>query len=542
MATGAGPAAPPPPDAPASRGGKWLPMPFVALGLALIIVDATIVNVAIPSIIRDLGITTTDAEWVNSIYALVFASLLLVTGRAGDVIGRRRVFIIGVAVFMGASILAGLAPNGEALIAARLLQGVGGAMVLPNSLSTVNALYRGADRAVAFGIWGATIGGTAALGPLIGGWLTEYYSWRWAFLVNIPLGLLVIWGMARFVPETKDPSARRGVDLPGTVLSIVGLSALVFALIEGQNYGWWTPTRPFTAFGAAWPLTGVSPSGVAFLVSAGALAAFIAVERSRLARGRLVLLDLRLFRIPSFSLGNVAALIINMGEFGLLFTLPLFLQSVRGYSPLGTGVILLGLALGSFLAGPLAGQLAARIGPKPVVLIGLALEVVGIAGVGFTVSPDVAGAALFPWLFVYGIGVGFATAQVTNVILADVPVAESGQASAVQSTSRQVGAALGTAVLGAVLVTTLRGEAETSLAQAGAPDPAQLAAAVTAQPSEAIPALAGQPDGPALLAAVAQAFADATAYVGWTAAGFVLLGLLAAAFLPRGATRVRPGR
>ncbi|MBU6146944.1 MAG: DHA2 family efflux MFS transporter permease subunit [Actinomycetales bacterium] len=514
--------------------GKWTPMPFVALGLALIIVDSTIVNVAIPSIIRDLGITTTDAEWVNSIYALVFASLLLVTGRAGDVFGRRRVFIIGVFVFMLASVLAGLAPNGEALIGARLLQGIGGAMVLPNSLSTVNALYRGRDRAVAFGIWGATIGGTAALGPLIGGWLTEYYSWRWAFLVNIPLGLIVVWGMTRFVPETRDTHARRGLDAPGTLLSTLGLAALVFALIEGQNYGWWQPTRAFTVAGEPWPLTTISPSAVAFIVSVVALVGFVLVERLRLRQDRITLLDLRLFRIRSFALGNIAALIINMGEFGLLFTLPLFLQSVRGYSPLGTGVILLALALGAFIAGPLAGQIAARIGPKPVVLAGLALEVIGIAGIGFTVSPSVAGAAIAPWLFVYGIGVGFATAQVTNVILADVPVAESGQGSAVQSTFRQIGAALGTAVLGAVLVTTLRGESADGFRAAGVADPTALAVTVTAQPSQAIPTLTSQPDGQALLAVVGQAFADATTFVSWTAAAFVLCGLIAASFLPRG--------
>ncbi|HEY5186472.1 MAG TPA: MFS transporter, partial [Actinomycetes bacterium] len=163
---------------PATGRGKWRPMPFIALGVSMIIVDATIVNVAIPSIIRDIGISVTDAEWVNSIYSLVFAALLLTTGRVGDIYGRRRLFLVGTVVFVAASLVAALAPSAGVLILGRFLQGVGGAMLLPASLSTVNAMYQGKDRAIAFAIWGATIGGTAALGPLLGGWLTTAFSWR----------------------------------------------------------------------------------------------------------------------------------------------------------------------------------------------------------------------------------------------------------------------------------------------------------------------------------------------------------------------------
>jgi EmrB/QacA subfamily drug resistance transporter len=518
----------------ATGRSKWRPMPFIALGVSMIIVDATIVNVAIPSIIRDIGISVTDAEWVNSIYSLVFAALLLTTGRVGDIYGRRRLFLLGTVVFVAASLVAALAPSAGVLILGRFLQGIGGAMLLPASLSTVNAMYQGKDRAIAFAIWGSTIGGTAALGPLLGGWLTTAFSWRWAFLINVPIGALVVYGLLRFVPETKDPGARRGVDLPGTVTSVVGLGALVFALIEGQRYGWWRPTATFEAAGLRWSVSSVAPTGAAFVVAAVSLLAFWLVERRRARRGALVLLDLRLFTIRSFRYGNLAALIVSLGEFGLLFALPLFLQSVLGYSALQTGVVLLALAMGTFVASPFAARIANSRGGRTVVRLGLALEVVGIVGIGAFVGVGISAWRLVPWLFIYGAGVGLATAQLTGVILADIAVEESGQGSAVQSTSRQVGAALGTAILGAVLFTSLGSGVADRLQQAGVPaaQAQQIATAVKERPSEVLPVLAARPDGSAVVGAASEAFVRAARDVAWTGAAFVLLGLLATLLLP----------
>jgi len=523
------------PTAPAPTHGKWTPMPFIALGVAMIIVDGTIVNVAIPSIIKSIGLTTTDAEWVNSIYALVFASLLLTTGRLGDIFGRRNMFLLGTVVFVLASGVAAVAPNPGVLIFGRFLQGIGGALILPNSLSTVNSLYQGKDRNIAFGIWGATIGGTAALGPLLGGWLTTSFSWRWAFLINLIIGPIIIFGLLMYVKNTKDPRAKRGVDPFGTLLSILALGALVFALIEGQNYGWWhSKGTDLSFFGITWKWS-IAPSGVAFVIAALSTIGFILVERRRAKTSKIVLLDFELFNIRSFSMGNVAALIVQLGEFGLLFVLPLFLSSVLGYSALKIGVVLLALALGAFFAGPTAGQLAAKFGGRPIVRVGMVLEVIGILGIAFTVSPTTTGWALAPWLFVYGLGVGFATAQLTSVILVDVPVEESGQGSAVQSTARQIGAALGTAVLGAVLVTSLANQAGKRFVALGVPQGQadQLAHAITRAPSEVFPTLAAMPNGHQLLAAAGDAFATATRYVGIVAAGFVFLGLIATLLLPR---------
>ena len=517
-------------------------MPFIALGVAMIIVDATIVNVAIPSIQLDIGLTIPDAEWVTSIYSLVFASLLLTTGRIGDIVGRRRLFVLGVVVFMAASLVAASShwlDSVPVLVLGRVLQGIGGAMILPASLSSVNAMFQGKDRAVAFAIWGSTIGGTAALGPLLGGWLTTNFGWQWAFLINVPIGLVIVYGLIRYVPETNDPDARRGLDLAGAALSIVGLASLVFALIEGQRYGWWTPTATFSAAGVEWPLTGLAPSAVAVVLFVVCLALFLVVEHRRARADEIVLLDFTLFDIRSFRYGNIAALIVSLGEFGLLFALPLFLQSVIGYSAFDTGVVLLSLAIGTFVASPGAAQIANRYGGRTVVRLGMALEVVGIVGIGAVVSTTSTGWTFAPWLFVYGIGVGFATAQLTGVVMADIPVAESGQGSAVQSTSRQIGAALGTALLGAVLVISLGRGIHDGLTSAGvAEGPAtQIASALKSEPTLlALPDALVPPqlDLTAQVRTVAdEAFVDAIRHVAWVAAGWVLLGLVATLALPR---------
>lgn len=504
----------------------------------MIILDATVVNVAIPTIVADLGLSTTDAEWVNAAYALTFASLLLLSGRLSDLFGRRRMFIIGVIVFAAASALIAVSDSGAQLIGARALQGVGAAMILPSSLSILNAVYRGKDRSIAFAAWGATIGGMAALGPLVGGALVEYASWHWAFLINVPIAVVVVIGVLALVPESRDPRQRSGIDLPGTLLGTAGLAALVFALIEGQNYGWVTPKETFTLGNFTWPLDALSPAFVAAVFGVAMLLLFLRVEVSRKAAGKVVMLDLALFRIATFASGNLVALLVSLGEFGLLFVLPLFLQSVIGYTALETGVILLALALGSFIASGAGAGMARKMGPVPVVRLGMALEIVGILAIAFAISTTVTGWMLAPGLFIYGLGVGFATAQLTGIILADVPVEESGQASAVQSTSRQVGAAIGTALLGATLVAGL-GSITGELTDRGVPQEQaeQITDLVQNSAGTAVVGLAEQPNGDVLFEGASEGFASATTLVGYVAAALIGLGFIAAMRLPRNAAR-----
>ncbi len=429
-------------------------MVVIGLGVSLIIVDATIVNVMLPRVVADLRLTTADAEWLTSIYALAFAALLIPFGMAGDAYGRRRMFVLGTAVFVAASLLAAVSGNGAALIGARLLQGAGASMILPATLSTVTAVFRGRDRAVAFGIWGSLIGGMAALGPLVGGWLATSYGWRWAFVVNLPLGALVIAGALLLVPETRDRAARRGVDWPGGLLSAAGLGGVVFALVEGQRYGWWRPTRPFSAGPVHWHLP-VSPVPVTLAAGAAALCALLAVEKARAAAGRPVVLDLELFRIPGFGRGNAAASLISVGELGLLFTLPLFLQDVHGDSPLQVSVAILPLALGTLLTGGLSSRLSRRLGALRMLRYGMALEIVAVLLIGFTTRADTSGYALAPWMLLYGVGLGLTTAQLTSIILRDVPPARAGLAAGTQSTARQIGSAVGIALIGGVFAVSL---------------------------------------------------------------------------------------
>ena len=345
---------------------RWIGLVFISIAVALIIVDSTIVNVAIPSIVDELGITSTQVQWVQESYTLVFASLLLVFGTLADRFGRRRVLIIGVVIFALASILAALSPSGELLIASRLVQGVGGAMILPSSLSMINSTFRGKERAVAFAVWGSTIGGMAAVGPLLGGWLTTYFSWRWAFGINIPLSVIIVIGVLAFALESREHGAPRRVDIVGAALSVVLFASLVFGLIEGRTFGWFFSDTPpsFWSFG-------VSPIPFVFALTLVSLAAFIAWGLRRERAGRSTMLAFGLLRISSFRNGNIAAMIVSLGEFGIILSLPLWLQNVLGYDALHTGLVILALAIGSFVASGFAGAFGNRIAPVLIVRVGI---------------------------------------------------------------------------------------------------------------------------------------------------------------------------
>jgi len=502
---------------------RWWALVAVALGVSLIIMDATVVNVALPVIIEDLHLDSSQAEWMNAIYSLMFAALLLTVGRVGDIQGRRKLFLIGMVVFVVASVIAGFSGTGPALIAARLLQGVGAAMILPSTLSTVNAVFHGRERAIAFAVWGSTIGGMAAVGPLVGGWLTTYYTWRWAFWINVPVGILVLVLIVLFVPETRDDTSPRKLDLYGVALSTIGMAGIVFALIEGQNYGWWRQ-----ADGS------ISPVPIALALGVAFMARFWVVQRKRQRAGQIVLVDLRLLDVRSFRFGSIAALIVALGEFGLLFTLPLLLQNSLGFSALGTGWLIVSLAVGTFFISGMTPQLTARYGGRAVVRAGLAVEAIAVAGLAITLSSSISGWLIAFWLFLYGVGVGMATAQLTSVILAEIPVAESGQASGLQSTFRQLGSALGVAILGTLLIGTLGRSTTASLEAAGAPAPVVTAVgeAVSGSAGAVIPSLQADPATAAYGDAAADAMIHASKVTTGVASVVIALGLAATIALP----------
>jgi len=557
--------------------GRWLGLAMLSLGVAMIIVDATIVNVAVPSIIKELKLDSTTAEWINTVYALVFAALLVTLGRIGDLFGRRVLYLVGLVIFGIASVLAGAAPSGELLIAARVLQGVGGAMILPSTQSILNTNFRGRDRAIAFGIWGATIGGMAAVGPLLGGWLTTSFSWRWAFFINVPVAIIAVLGTLRFIKESKDENAKFGLDPLGFVLITFGLGAFVFGLIEGRSYGWWTPERDFTVLGWTWPLESVSI--IPFMLGGGviALALFLWIEKRRSNAGKFFLFDVDLWRFPAFRYGNLAGTIVSLGEFGLLFALPLFLQAVIGYSAFETGLVFLSLAIGAFFAAPLAARFSHMWGPRRVVTLGMGLEAIGIIATSLLISTSVSGLLLAVPLFVYGIGVGFATAQLTSIVLSDIPPERSGLASGANSTMRQVGSAMGIAILGTVLfVNLVAGTSANITASMPQMAPACVDLVTTLvdesagqilpllkDPAAAVASgadfggdLGGLPPeqaacfrDPAFLASLTQtvepietAFVDATRLAGFVASGFVLVGVFLSLLLPAMPKRLEDDR
>ena len=520
----------------ASTKTRWIGLLFISLAISLVIIDGTIVNTIFPEMIKDLALTSTEVQWVQESYILVFASTLLIWGSLADRMGRRRLLIVGIVVFIASSIWAGSADSASSLILSRVVQGVGGAMVLPTTLSLVNATFQGRERGIAFAVWGSTIGGMVAVGPVLGGWLATDFTWRWAFLINVPLGILIIVGLLLFATESKSPGARKAIDWVGAVLSVLLFGPLVFGLIEGRVYGWWSvnPKSSFAIGNFTWAESGISVIPVALGIALVAGIIFVWWETNRQRKDQGVLLDLNLFRIASFRNGSVAALIISMGEFGLIFAIPLWLQNVIGMTPIGAGLVLLWLAGGAFFASGIGGALSGKLPPARAVQLGVLLELLGIVGFALVASTDTGWQAIAPFLFLYGIGVGLATAQLTGVIMVDVPMEQNGQGSGSQSTVRQIGSALGIAVIGTMLFTGTEASLENRLDEFGVPAAiqSQIVTTVVDSAGSVIPQLSDIAQASGVDSATAdsiqlasgEAFTDGAQLAAYAAAGFLVLG------------------
>ncbi|MFD7641357.1 MFS transporter [Kitasatospora sp. NPDC059795] len=508
----------------------WWGLVAISLGVSLVVVDFTIVNVVMPPIIDDLELSAFGAQWIQESYAIVLAALLLVMGRLSDILGARRLFVVGTVVFGLASVAAAVSPTGELLIAGRIAQGVGGAIVMPTSLALLNLTFRGPDRGKAFAVWGSTIGAAAAVGPLLGGRLADY-SWRWAFGINIAVVVLILVGVMRFLrPSLRRPGR---IDAGGAVASVLGLGLLAFALIEGRNYGWWEPRKDFGPFGDG---TGLSVVPVSLIVAVVCLALFLflQVRRTR-GNGTAPLMDTSLFAIKSFSTGNLATLVIALAEFGMLAVLPLWLQYALGYSPVRTGLLVFVVAVGSFFASGASFGMAERIGPLGLVRIGLALEAAGLLVFGLLADRDSQWWVIAIALFLYGMGVGFATARITDVVLADVPPWQAGQGSGIQSAARQLGSALGIAVLTSTFFTALASDLSHRLVRLGTPGATadQLSSAVSDSAGAMISGLGNDPRTASAADAARDAMSHAVRISGWTCAALLVLGMLATFLVPR---------
>lgn len=449
------------------KGNRWVTLGIICIGFLMILIDITIVNVSIPTIIKDLHATLPDMEWVISGYALMFAAFLITFGRLGDMYGRKNFFLLGLLVFVIASAFSGEAHSPATLIIARLAQGLGGAMIAPATLSLISSNFRGRDRAIAFGVWGAIAGFAVAVGPILGGYITTYHDWRWIFRINIPVGIIGMLAAWFFVLESKE-TIKHKLDISGMVTSALGFFFLVFALIEGQSYGWINPKKDFSALGFTWGNTQLSIIPITIWLALVFLTAFLWIEHSKTEKHKDPAIDLEFFKLKTFRYGLIAIAVIALGEFSSLFTLPIYWQSIKGYTPLRSGLSLLPMALATFIAAPLSARLVNAIGTKWVISTGIFLEFAGIFWLSFT-TIDTSYNSLIAPLIVMGAGIGLAIAQNTQVILSEIPVEHSGSASGILNTIRQVGTALGIAIVGAVLATQITTHLRTEISSVNLP-------------------------------------------------------------------------
>jgi EmrB/QacA subfamily drug resistance transporter len=503
-------AAPVPSESPPANPRRWVVLGVMCLSLLLIVMDNTIVNVAIPTIQSDLGASTSQLQWVVDSYILVFAGLLLTMGALGDRFGRRGALAIGLAVMGASSVLSSFADSAGQLIATRAVLGIGAALVMPATLSIITNVFTDRrERAQAIAIWSATAGMAVAVGPVTGGWLLEHYWWGSVFLVNVPVVVVALVLGQLFVPTSRDP-APPPVDVPGALLSIAGLVILVWAIIEGAH-GWTDPL----VLGA-------------FAVSAVLLGGFVAWERHTSTP----MLDMRFFANRRFSAASGALMLTFFAMLGSLFLLTQFMQSVLGYSALQTGVRLLPMAGVQMVVAPLSAKLVERVGTKVIVATGL-----GVAATGLLIASRLSASADYPQvllaLVVLAAGLAMVMPPATESIMGSLPPAKAGVGSAVNDTTREIGAALGVAVLGSVMSSTYR--PRVSEAISGYPVPDGVADAVTDQvgAAMAVAAEVGGEPGRLLAEAAAGGFADGMGVAFVIGAAALLLGaVIVGRYLP----------
>ncbi|MFN8223017.1 MAG: MFS transporter [Gaiellales bacterium] len=408
---------------------KWWTLAAVAFGLFMIMLDNTVVNVALPSIQKDLGVDLSELEWVVTGYALTFAALMLIGGKLADMLGRRLIFVVGILAFTAASLACGLSDSGTMLIAARIAQGVGASLMSPASLSIITATFPPKQRGTAIGIWAGVSALALAIGPLTGGLLTEHLSWHWIFFVNVPVGILGVVASFLLIDESRDESAVQTFDIPGLVTSALGLFALTYGLIEANTYGW-TSGRIIGAF----------------LIAVVSLVAFVLLERHQ----RVPMLDVTLFRSSTYVGANVVLLLVALAMFGVFFFVSIYMQNILGYTAVRSGAAFLPMTLLIILVAPQAGRLADRIGSRVLMTTGMGM--IGLHLLYYATLDETATyLRLLPAFIVGGIGMALTMTPATAAAMKAVPRDKAGVGSAVLNAFRQVGGSLGVALMGAIM-------------------------------------------------------------------------------------------
>ena len=414
----------------APENRQWWTLGAVTFGLFMIMLDNTVVNVALPSMQEDLGISQSGLEWVVNAYALTFGVLLLTGGKLADLFGRRFIFIVGLVIFTASSLACGLATGSAMLITARTIQGIGAAMMNPATLSIITATFAPRQRGMAIGIWAGVSAMALAIGPLVGGILTEQINWSWIFFINVPIGVIGILAARLFIDESRDTTEQR-LDLPGLLTSGIGLFALTYALISTNHHPWGSPLVLSM-----------------FAIAAVSLGSFVLLE----LRQRLPMLDLTLFKNPTFAGANAVMLLVGVAMFGIFFFNSLFFQNILGYSPIQTGAMFLPMTILIMFVAPAAGKFSDHVGSRWLMAAGMLLLTASLLTFAqLEVGSDFWN--VLPALLLGGVGMGLVMTPTTAAAMGSVPIAKAGVGSAVINSMRQVGGSFGIAVMGAVVAT-----------------------------------------------------------------------------------------
>ena len=428
----------------------------MALALFIVVLDTTIINVSIKAIIEDLHSNLKNIQWVITGYSLVLAAFTITGGRLGDIFGRKKMFILGAIIFGIGSLLASQAHSDTFLfLSVAGVEAIGAALMLPATASLLVSTYRGKDRAIAFGVYGSIAGAAATIGPIVGGWLTTNYSWRWNYLINPGVVLLILLGSS-LVKEARERSPS-WPDLQSIALSALGLGGLVYGIIESSTYGWVKAKRDYEIFGQIFHLMGISISAYAICFGLIFIAIFLLRQSELEYRGKIPLVSMSLLKNHGFASGTSVLAIAVIGQFGLIFILPVFLQGLLGKDAFHSGIATLPLSIAILVASPLSGVLAGKFNTpqRYLIQVGLVLTLVGGVLLRQEVSATSTAVTFIPGLSCFGLGFGLMISQLINLTLSAVSVQMAGEASGVNNTSRQIGTSLGQALIGALLISSL---------------------------------------------------------------------------------------
>ncbi len=440
---------------------KWGKLLVIALSLAIILIDTTLLNVSLRNIITDLNSNFTDIQWVITIYTLVLAALTITGGRLGDLYGRKRMFMLGALLFAIGSYLASISTNvGMLLLGESIIEGIGAALMMPAAASLLLTNFEGKDRAIGFAVFGAVAGAASAIGPILGGWLTTAHSWRWGFRINIFVVLILLLGSV-LIKDSRDTVEKKELDWAGVILSSTGLLALVFGIIQSSDYGWLIAKKVFELGSIKIDLGWLSISPVSILIGIALLVAFCWWQLRREKLGHTPLVSLHLFKNRQFVSGMAVTAAISLSLTGLIFVFPIYYQAVHGLDAFQTGLALFPLSLTVFLISPAALAIARKVKPKPIIMTGLILTSIAILTMIFMLKDGADKNVLIPGFIIFGLGMGLVQSQINNLTLSAVSGQYAGEASGVNNTMRQVGSSFGAAIIGAALFAMITSQIST---------------------------------------------------------------------------------